>query len=446
MGKLFGTDGVRGIANRDLTPELAFRIGQAAAYHLGKQGAAQEVRNKIIIGRDTRISGGMLEAALAAGICSMGIDVWSAGVMPTPAVAFLTKKFEALAGVVISASHNPAPDNGIKFFSTTGFKFPDSVEAEIEALIHNGVETDRPVGSCVGRISRMSRAEEHYIDYLKKTSPRLDGLTVVIDCANGASGVIAPRVLTDLGADVIPIFDSTDGMSINVMCGSTHPEKLAQKVAACHADLGLAFDGDADRVIAVDENGAIVDGDAIMMVCGLSLKERQRLTHNTIVLTVMSNLGLKRVLAANGIRIEETGVGDRYVLEKLRETGAVLGGEQSGHIIFTEHSMTGDGILSALKLMEVMKIKEQKLSELTSCFKRYPQVLLNTQVKDKDAALNNPDVQAAIARAEQQLGEDGRILVRPSGTEPLIRVMLEGPDKEILETLAQEIIDQIDAA
>ena len=463
--KLFGTDGVRGVANRDLTPELALRIGQAAACYLAGKHATREVagsretagvretggaretaRARMIIGRDTRVSGCMLEAALAAGICSMGVDVWLAGVLPTPAVAFLTKELEACAGIVISASHNPAPDNGIKFFSNLGFKFPDEVEEEIETLIHRGVEGERPVGSGVGRILPMKHADERYVDFLKGLAPDLQGLTVVVDCANGAAGAIAPRLLADLGACVIPVFDSADGMSINVMCGSTHPENLAQKVLACHADLGLAFDGDTDRVIAVDENGKIVDGDAIMLVCALSMKERQKLKGDRLVLTVMSNLGLRRALRDNGIQIEETAVGDRYVLERLRDTGAVLGGEQSGHIIFTEHAMTGDGILSALKLLEVVQISKKKLSELTACFQRYPQVIQNAHVRDKHALLQHPDVQAAIAEAQERLGADGRVLVRPSGTEPMIRVMLEGPVREELETIAQMVIDRIEAA
>ncbi|MCL1918226.1 MAG: phosphoglucosamine mutase [Peptococcaceae bacterium] len=450
MEKLFGTDGVRGIANRDLTPELAFRLGQAAAYHLGKQRTSDtppkaETKGKFIIGRDTRISGSMLEAALAAGICSMGVDVYTAGILPTPAVAFLTKKLEACAGVVISASHNPAPDNGIKFFSLSGYKFPDEVEQEIEAQVHRDLEGERPVGDRVGRIIPMPQAGEEYMAFLKGLAPSLEGLNVVVDCANGAAGAIAPRLFKALGAaSVIPVYDSVDGMSINVMCGSTHPERMSQKVAACHADLGLAFDGDADRVIAVDENGCIVDGDAIMLVCALHLKERQLLRHNKIVLTVMSNLGLRRALADHGIDIEETAVGDRYVLERLQATDTVLGGEQSGHIIFAQHATTGDGILSALKLMEVMKDTGKKLSELTAPFQRYPQVLQNTRVKDKEAVLQSSELRTVIAQVEDRLGDNGRILVRPSGTEPLIRVMLEGPEKEELEAIAQEVIDVID--
>ncbi|MCL1791225.1 MAG: phosphoglucosamine mutase [Peptococcaceae bacterium] len=451
MEKFFGTDGVRGVANRDLTPELAMYIGQAAACHLVRQGTYEGPRAKIIIGRDTRVSGGMLEAALAAGICSMGVDVWLAGVVPTPAVAFLTRTYEACAGVVISASHNPAPDNGIKFFSNLGYKFPDDVEEDIEVLIRQGIATgvmtagERPVGSGVGRIVPMKQAEERYMEFLKATAPSLEGLTVVVDCANGAAGSIAPKLFAELGACVIPVFDSADGMSINVLCGSTHPETLAQKVLACHADLGLAFDGDADRVIAVDENGKIVDGDAIMLICALSMKERRSLKKDTLVLTVMSNLGLRRALLENGIKIEETAVGDRYVLERLIESGAALGGEQSGHIIFTDYAKTGDGMLSALKLMEVIQIKKKKLSELASCFTQYPQVIQNTHVKDKAATMNHPDVIAAIAQAQERLGADGRVLVRPSGTEPMIRVMLEGPNKDELDAIAQEVIDKIDA-
>lgn len=442
MGKLFGTDGVRGIANKELTPELAFRLGRAGAYILGR---GQE-RLKIVIGKDTRISGDMLEAALTAGICSMGVDVLKVGIFPTPGIAYLTRTLGAAAGIVISASHNPAQDNGIKFFAGSGFKLPDELEEEIEKALDNLDGFDVPIGGEVGRVIEVDNAVECYAEFLKGKAVRLDGLKIVLDCANGAAFEVGPKVLGELGAEVIPIFNKPDGVNINVGCGSTHPEALAEAVVKYGADLGLACDGDADRIIAVDEKGSIVDGDFIMVICALALKEKGRLRNNSVAVTVMSNMGLHKALKKAGITIHETKVGDRYVMEKLLETDTVLGGEQSGHIIFLEHNTTGDGLLSALQLLSVVKEKNRKLSELASQMQRFPQVLLNTRVASKDKVLNDEGVRLKIKEIEKRLGEDGRILVRPSGTESLIRVMVEGHEEKLLYELANEVISEVKKA
>lgn len=439
MARLFGTDGVRGIANKELTPELAFRLGKAGAYVLGK---AQK-RAKIIIGKDTRISGDMLEAALAAGICSMGADVLRVGVLPTPAIAYLTRSMEGSAGVVISASHNPFEDNGIKFFDKSGYKLPDELEDEIEKALSYIDTVDMPAGSGVGRVIEVTDASSRYVNFLKNTAVRLDGLKVVVDCANGAACQVGPRVLEELGARVIPLAARPDGLNINVDCGSTHPEFLAEEVLKEGADIGLAFDGDADRVIAVDEKGSIVDGDFIMLICALALKERDRLNRNTLVVTVMSNMGLHKALKDAGIGICQTKVGDRYVMEKLLETGAVLGGEQSGHIIFLEHSTTGDGLLSSLQLLSILQEKKAKLSELAAGMSRFPQVLINVRVKDKEKILTSSEVKEKVAEIEKHLGDEGRILVRPSGTESLIRVMLEGRLEDELQDLAGQVVELV---
>lgn len=439
MGKLFGTDGVRGEANRELTPELAFRLGKAGAYVLGK---GQE-KVKIVIGKDTRISGDMLEAALAAGICSMGADVLRLGVLPTPGIAYLTRSLGGNAGVVISASHNSFEDNGIKFFDGRGYKLPDEVENEIEDALGYIDQIQTPSGSEVGRIIDVGNAVEGYKEFLKSTAISLDGLKIVVDCANGAAHQAGPEVLAELGAEVIPLFNQPDGININVNCGSTHPEALARAVLENGADIGLAFDGDADRMIAVDETGNIIDGDHIMVIYALALKEKGELTDDTLVVTVMSNMGLHKVLRKAGIKVEETKVGDRYVMERLQETGAVLGGEQSGHIIFLKHNTTGDGLLSSLQLLSIVKEKQTKLSELAARMQRLPQVLVNTRVKDKEMILDNTEVNAKIEEVKGLLGVEGRILVRPSGTESLIRVMLEGPDEEELRTLAHAVIEVV---
>ena len=446
MARLFGTDGVRGVANQDLTPDLAFRLGQAGAYVLSKE----HPHPRIVIGKDTRISGDMLEAALIAGICSVGADVLRVGILPTPGIAFLTRSLDVSAGVVISASHNPVQDNGIKFFSADGFKLPDAVEEEIESII-SGAEKpwQIPVGPDVGRVIEIKDAERHYIDFLCEAvglGGFLSGLKIVLDCANGAAYRVGPTVLRELGATVIPLFNTPDGININDKCGSTHPEALQKAVLEHGADIGLANDGDADRLIAVDEKGKLVDGDFIMVICALAAKQQGRLAKDAIVVTVMSNLGLHIALREAGIHVYETQVGDRYVMEELLCTGAELGGEQSGHIIFLQHNTTGDGLLTALQLLRVMKETGRPLSVLAAQMQRLPQVLLNTRVRNKDTVMDDPAVTAKVAEVRQILGDRGRILVRPSGTEPLLRVMVEGPDEAKLRELAHSVIDVINSS
>lgn len=441
MRALFGTDGVRGVANRQLSPLLAYKIGMAGAYVLSRN-AKGPVKPTIVIGRDTRISGDMLEAALTAGICSVGVNVLRVGVMPTPAVAFLTRDLNATAGAVISASHNPVEDNGIKFFASTGYKLPDEVEMEIERLItREGMrELPCPVGGEVGSVRDVLDAADRYAEFAKNTVDcRLDGLKIVIDCANGAASVLSPRIFRELGAEVIPVCCEPNGININKGCGSTHPDMVAQKVLEYRADMGLAHDGDADRVIAVDEEGNIVDGDHIMVICSTHLKRKGRLPKDTVVVTVMSNLGLRLGLRNANIKVLETQVGDRYVLEELLKSGAAFGGEQSGHIIFLEHNTTGDGIVTGLQLAAVVKESGKTLSELAAQMERLPQVLVNVRVTDKKAAVENAEVTEAIRKGEELLGDRGRILVRPSGTEPKVRVMAEGPDEDQL----QDIVDSI---
>lgn len=437
MGRLFGTDGVRGIANAELSPDLAYRLGRAGAVFL-KEG---ERKPRIIIGKDTRLSGDMLEAAMTAGLTSAGADVLRVGVVSTPAVAFLVRELGADGGVMISASHNPAEYNGIKFFTREGYKLPDEVEDRIEELVLSEVDDlPRPIGEGIGRVFPAEPEVERYIQYLMSTiRANLSGLKIVVDTANGSATDIAPTVLRRLGAEVIAINDRPNGLNINVACGSTHPQALQQAVLRHGADLGLAHDGDADRVIAVDEKGQVVDGDHIMAICGLDLLRKGRLKDNTIVATVMSNLGLDLAMKRAGGRVLKTRVGDRYVLEEMLKRDLTLGGEQSGHLIFLEHSTTGDGILTALQLLGVLKERGEPLSSLAAVVQKMPQVLLNFRVQRKEGLEENPRIQAAIQRAEEELGEMGRVLVRPSGTEPLIRVMLEGPNKGRLEELAREI-------
>ncbi|WP_088228046.1 phosphoglucosamine mutase [Desulfosporosinus sp. FKB] len=440
MGRLFGTDGVRGVANSQLTPNLAFQLGQAGAYVLSKE----HPHPRIVIGKDTRISGDMLEAALIAGICSVGADVLKVGVLPTPAIAYLTRTLDVSAGVVISASHNPVQDNGIKFFDSTGFKLPDAIEDEIERIVVNDDKPwDTPIGGEVGRVIEVKDAGERYINFLKQSVGRLDGLKVVLDCANGAAACIGPAALQEFGVEVIPIFHTPDGININAGCGSTHPEELQRAVLEHGADLGLANDGDADRLIAVDEHGNVLDGDFIMVICALSQKEKGTLAENAVVVTVMSNLGLRLALKEAGITVYETQVGDRYVMEELLRTGAKLGGEQSGHIIFLDQNTTGDGLLTALHLLSVVKDRQTPLSQLAKQMQRLPQVLLNARVSNKERLMSDERVLAKVREAEELLGGRGRVLVRPSGTEPLIRVMVEGPDQEKLTHLAQSVIDMI---
>ncbi len=443
MRALFGTDGVRGVANKELTPMLAYKMGLAGAYVLSRS-VKGPLKPTIVIGKDTRISGDMLEASLIAGICSVGVNVLRVGVMPTPAVAHLIRELKATAGVVISASHNPVEDNGIKFFASSGYKLPDEIEAEIERMItrEGMTELPCPVGSEVGAVKEIPEAGDMYADFAKSTiSTRLDGLKIVLDCANGAASFLSPRIFSELGAEVISINSEPNGININKGCGSTHPEELARKVVESGADFGLAHDGDADRVIAVDEEGNIVDGDHIMVICSTHLKRKGQLPLDTVVVTVMSNLGLRLGLRDADIKVLETQVGDRYVLEELLKSGAVFGGEQSGHIIFLAHNTTGDGIVTGLQLAAVIKETGKTLSELAAQMERLPQVLVNVRVLDKKMAMEHEDVKKAIQKGEEILGDKGRILVRPSGTEPKVRVMAEGPDEKQL----QEIVDDIAA-
>jgi len=440
LTRYFGTDGIRGIANQELTPELVFRLGLATGTLLKSQGKIRHM----IIGMDSRRSGPMLGAALAAGLCSAGIHVYEAGVMPTPAISFLARTMEACGGAVISASHNPAPDNGIKFFSHDGCKLDDAMEAAIEDLMDRPLDTyQRPVGTEVGWIRRLPDGADLYVHHLKGKAPcPLNGLVVVADCANGAASDLGPRILREMGAQVISLHDLPDGCNINDQCGSTHLESLQQAVLQFQADLGLAFDGDADRLLAVDAAGQVVDGDQILVILGLHMQETGSLD-DQVVVTVMSNLGLKKAFQAAGITVHETGVGDRFVFEKMVETNSWLGGEQSGHIILTRCGTTGDGILTALHLLSVVKTTGRSLQELASQMVRYPQVLVNVQVRSKEGWQENSRIREGCLEIEEALAGQGRLLLRPSGTEPLLRVMVEGPELPELETLAHRLADVI---
>jgi len=432
--RLFGTDGIRGVANRDLTPDLVLRVGRAIVEVLDRTGP-------YLIGRDTRLSGPMLEAAITAGICAGGGAVERAGILPTPAVAYLARHLQR-PGIVLSASHNPIEDNGIKIFGPDGFKFPDAVEERIEAAV--GADLPRPIGAGVGSARDLSQAEDLYLEFLLGQGLRPPrGLRVVVDCAYGAACRIAPRLWQALGAEVMALHAEPDGARINVDCGSTHPAPLQEAVRAQGAQVGFAHDGDADRVIAVDERGEIVDGDLIMMVCARALAARGALRVGTVVATVMSNLGLEQVLAAQGIRLERTRVGDRYVLERMRDLGAGLGGEQSGHVIFLDRATTGDGLLTALYLADIMRATGRPLSALTAGFERYPQVLRNIRVRERTVWETDAEVRAAIAAVEERLDRRGRILVRASGTEPLVRVMVEAPSALEAETAAGAVAEVI---
>jgi phosphoglucosamine mutase len=443
LARLFGTDGVRGVANTELTPELAFRLGWAAAYYFGREHS----NPLFLIGRDTRISGQMLEAALCAGICSAGGEAVILGVIPTPGVAWLTSTSDAAAGVVISASHNPFADNGIKFFSGTGYKLPDAVEDEIEQLVARGMETlPRPTGKAVGTITYRHDRIGEYVDYLCGTvKENLTGMRVVIDCANGASYEAAPAVLLRLGLDLCVLHAEPDGININFHCGSTHMEALQAAVLEKKAGLGLAFDGDADRCLAIDEKGQVVDGDQIMVILANEMLRQKALKQATLVTTVMSNIGLHQAIKKAGGSVMVTSVGDRYVLEAMQKNDLSLGGEQSGHIIFGEYSTTGDGLMTALQLLSAIKRSDASLSGLGGLMTRFPQVLVNVRVRSKDGWEENPRIAAATLEAGKKLGEDGRILVRASGTEPLIRVMAEGPVLKELEQLAEELAQTIRA-
>ncbi|WP_124726449.1 phosphoglucosamine mutase [Staphylospora marina] len=446
MGKYFGTDGVRGVANEKLTPELAFRLGRCGAYVLTRGKERDNGKVKIVVGRDTRLSGELLESALIAGMLSIGCDVVRLGVISTPGVAYLTRHLEADAGVMISASHNPFEDNGIKFFGADGYKLSDETEAEIEALLDADEDAlPRPTGAGVGRVTDDHEAVHAYLEHLKSTIDiDLCGMHIVVDCANGAAYELAPLLLRDLGADVTAINIHPDGTNINVECGSTHPERLREEVLKKQAHLGLAFDGDADRLIAVDEKGNIVDGDRIMFICGEYMKERGMLKGDTIVTTVMSNIGFFKALESLNIRAEKTKVGDRYVMEKMKEGGYNLGGEQSGHIIFLDHNTTGDGMLTAVQLLRVVKDKGQTLYGLAQGMKQYPQLLVNVRVKQKEGWDQNGEILKRIREVEEMLGDDGRVLVRPSGTEPLIRVMAEGPDEETIGRCVRLIAEEVE--
>ncbi|MDQ1562574.1 MAG: phosphoglucosamine mutase [Actinomycetota bacterium] len=441
MPRLFGTDGVRGIANSGLTVEMALGLAQAAAVVLGKgrtaDGRRASGRRPIaVIARDPRISGEFLNAAVSAGLASSGVDVYDAGVVPTPALAFLVADFRADLGVMISASHNPAPDNGIKFFATGGTKLPDVVEDRIEGALAE--PKIAPTGGDVGRIRRFADAEDRYIVHLLSTLPnRLDGVHVVLDCAHGAAAGVSPQVFTDAGATVTIIGADPDGLNINDGVGSTHLDNLADAVLRHGADLGIAHDGDADRCLAVDAQGNVVDGDQIMAILARAMNERGALKDSTLVATVMSNLGLKRAMADNGIRMLETAVGDRYVLEALNEHGLSLGGEQSGHVIMTEFATTGDGILTGLHLVAEVARTGKTLAELASVMTVYPQILINVRGVDHHGLKNNEPIAAAVAAAEAGLGDSGRVLLRPSGTEPMVRVMVEAEDQATADRVAR---------
>lgn len=445
MGRLFGTDGVRGVANTELTCELAFQLGKAGAYVLSAEASHTP---KIVIGKDTRLSGDMLENALVAGICSGGAIAVCVGVISTPAVAYLTRKYGADAGVVISASHNPAEFNGIKFFDKNGFKLPDSIEERIESIIlDHSEELPNPAGDAVGHVISMQKAKDDYVSFLSKSvDVSLDGLKIALDCANGAAYQTAPEVFRMLGAEVLVIHNSPDGLNINRNCGSTHMDTLKEFVVENRCDLGLAFDGDADRVLAVDENGIDVDGDKILSIIGLDLKKRNRLVNNTIVVTVMSNLGMDIMAREQGVTLEKTKVGDRYVLEQMLKYGHILGGEQSGHVIMLDYNTTGDGQLTALQLVQIVKTTGKKLSELASVMQVYPQVLKNARVRNdkKNTYMEDPEIAAKCRELEEAFHGEGRVLIRPSGTEPLVRVMIEGKDQDYITQKAAELAHLIE--
>lgn len=444
MARMFGTDGVRGVAGTELTIELATKLGQAGAYVLTKEKSHKPT---IMVGCDTRISGGMLANALMAGICSVGANAIYVGVAPTPAIAYLTRKHKVDAGVVISASHNPMEFNGIKFFNGEGYKLSDELEDEIEALIKNGMkDIDFPTGAGIGKIDYRFDIVDEYVEFEKETvQVDLSGLKIVIDCAEGASSYTSVKALKDLGADLIAIHTEPDGTNINADCGSTHMDELKARVVSEKADVGIAFDGDADRMLAVDENGKMVDGDEIMAICGNYLKSKGRLAKDTIVVTVMTNLGFSIMGKEQDINIEKTKVGDRYVLENMKENGYNLGGEQSGHVIFLDDNTTGDGLLSALHLLQVMVDTGKPLSELAKVMEVLPQALVNAKVPNdkKESYMEYSDIAEAIAELEKKFAGEGRVLIRPSGTEPLVRVMIEGKDQKVIDEEAHKLAELI---
>jgi phosphoglucosamine mutase len=437
VGRLFGTDGVRGLANGDLTPELALSLASAAARVLVAHDASH--RPVAVVGRDSRASGEMLEAAVSAGLAAAGADVLRVGVLPTPAVAYLTGAYGADVGVVLSASHNPMPDNGIKLFARGGHKLPDDIETEIEQAMVDGPSV-RPIGAAVGRLRDADDAGERYLAHLQKSVPSsLDGLHVVVDCAHGAASTVAPELYRRAGARVTAIAADPNGLNINDGVGSTHLSVLQEAVREHGADLGIAHDGDADRCLAVDASGAIVDGDQILAMCALALRDQRALAHDTVVATVMSNLGFHHAMRDAGIEVVTTAVGDRYVLEALRAKGFNLGGEQSGHVVFTDAATTGDGLLTALHVMARMTATGASLASLASIVRRLPQTLINVRVGDRAAVAASTAVADAVAAAQQELGDSGRILLRPSGTEPLVRVMVEAATQQHADTVAERV-------
>jgi phosphoglucosamine mutase len=444
MGKLFGTDGVRGVANEyPMTAEMALNIGRSAAYLFKRKGHIP----RIIIGKDTRISGYMLENALVSGICSMGVNALMVGPLPTPGIAFATNSMRADAGIVISASHNPFQDNGIKIFSSDGFKLPDEKELEIEKLIFsNNMDALHPSPNELGKAYRIDDARGRYIVFLKNTFPKdytLEGTKVVLDCANGATYRVAPETFFELGADVTSVFDEPNGENINTNCGSLHPEALIEEVVKRRVDVGFAFDGDGDRLIAIDEKGSVIKGDQIMAICAKEMKKEGTLTKNLVVSTVMSNIGLGIALKQLGIHHVTTKVGDRYVLKEMQAKGASIGGEQSGHVIFLQHHTTGDGITAALQLMAVMKKEQKPLSELAKVMTVFPQKLINVGVKTRPELSTIPEISEVIRDVEAQLGNKGRVLVRYSGTQSMCRVMVEGPMHEDTEKYCKQIAEVV---
>ncbi len=446
MGRLFGTDGVRGVANSELTCDLAMKIGKAAAYVLTKE---TKHKPKILIGKDTRISGDMLESALTAGLCSVGAGVISLGVIPTPAVAFLTRKYEADAGIVISASHNSAEFNGIKIFNSNGYKLSDEIEDRIEAIVRgNGDEIDLPTGDAVGIVTKSETALKDYMEFAKSTVDcDLSGMKIAIDCANGASFKSSVDVIVDLGAEAFVVHNHPNGTNINLNCGSTHTKAFQEYVKNIDVDLGLSFDGDADRLLVVDEKGNLIDGDKIMFICANYLRERGLLEKDTLVTTVMTNLGLVLAAKEQGIHLVQTKVGDRYVLEEMLKSGYVLGGEQSGHIIFLDYNTTGDGLCTALQLLSIVKKTGKKLSELAEVFQTLPQVTVNAKVQNskKEEYQSDPVIMSEIADLEKEFEGKGRVLIRPSGTEPCVRVMLEGDDLALITQKANYLAKLIEA-
>jgi phosphoglucosamine mutase len=443
MTRLFGTDGIRGVANEPpLTPDLAFRVGRELAATLRAQHGT--ARARLVIGRDTRISGPLLESALVAGLLSAGADCFAVGVLPTPGIALLTRTLEAHGGIVLSASHNPFEDNGIKLFSSEGTKFPDAWEAQIEERIDGPDTAPRARGAEIGRLIPYERAERYYVDFLCHCFPlELEGMTIAIDCANGATYRVAPRVFRRLGARVVAIGARPNGTNINAGCGALHPEPLTGKVRAVGAAVGFAFDGDGDRLISVDHRGGIRDGDYALAIAGRHLAARQRLKGNLVVTTVMANLGLDEALGEAGIRVVKTQVGDRYVHEEMQRSGANLGGEQSGHLLFLDHASAGDGILSALALLSVMRETGEPLASLAGCLRKFPQVLVNVPVREKPPIERLPDLVERAATFEAEMKGAGRILLRYSGTEPLARVMVEGADGARIRAMADELADLI---